>query len=118
MSMSEHTPGPWEIYSDGDRKHILRAGSLEFISPSYTKADWIAELDPDGTGHDEDETEANALLIAAAPNMVDQLEKDAERFRDFAKYARDSGWENLAAEFDVFAAETEAVLALAEKGGA
>jgi hypothetical protein len=108
--MSKHTPGPWEIYPDGNRKHILRAGSMEFISPSYTKADWIAELDPDGTGHDEDETEANARLIAASPALLAECLATVTMLR--ASSIADHPW----------AAERIAALAaaidLATKGGA
>ena len=110
--MSKHTPGPWEIYPDGDRKHILRAGTLEFISPSYTKADWIAELDPDGTGHDEDETEANARLIAAAPALLDACQAIANRLDYLSELWGQEGVTRSLMD------QVKAALALAEKGGA
>lgn len=63
-----HTPEPWDIYRDGDRVYLVRAGSVEIRSPSLTKADWIAEFDPDATGHHPDEDEANALRCMTAVN--------------------------------------------------
>lgn len=70
--MSEHTPGPWETFKDGDRFHVIRAGTLVYMnsSGSHCQADWIAEIDPDGTGHDAEQTAADACLIAAAPKLL------------------------------------------------
>ena len=54
--MSKHTPGPWMKDDDGDRVVDL----AYFI---------VAEVD----GVDEAEVEANARLIAAAPDMLEAL---------------------------------------------
>ncbi len=82
-----HTPDPWERYRDGDRIHVIRAGTLEFrnASGSHVSADWIAELDPDATGHTPGETDANSCLFEDAPKLlrrVRELEAEAVALRE------------------------------------
>lgn len=72
--MSAHTPGPWEVYRDGEVRHIVAAGSVVDEPNGTLQADWVAELEPDSTGHDEEQCEADARLIAAAPAMLAALE--------------------------------------------
>lgn len=63
--MSKHTPGPW--INDGDEISGLADGenSQSYIVPICTMdADWNAEI-----------TAANARLIAAAPDLLDALQK-------------------------------------------
>lgn len=73
--MSEHTPGPWEVYRDyeSDRRHIIEAGSLSYPQARITRANWIAEIDPDATNHSNEETDANAEFIVRACNNFDAL---------------------------------------------
>lgn len=86
--MSKHTPGPWEI-----KRHF--DPGYKFISaPKHTalaQVVWCME--------DEDrspECEANAHLIAAAPELLWTLEKLVERvgkdewFAEWAGMARDA----------------------------
>lgn len=71
-----HTPGPWEfegfnvIYNDGVAFHdfgaILAAGGSETIAN-------VCGNDPDMSGMSQEEVEANACLIAAAPDLLEAL---------------------------------------------
>ena len=61
MTQTTHTPGPWRITTD-------------FIGVYDSEARRIANLDSDGApDFGEDETLANARLIAAAPDMLAAL---------------------------------------------
>jgi hypothetical protein len=62
---TEHTPAPWEIFNDfGVMRIVKRKGSaLE-----------IAQIKVAGDGEEDfDEAEANAKLIAAAPELLEAL---------------------------------------------
>ena len=65
--MTEHTPGPWAIWTDPDR--------YDPYATVYCPRDdtVIAKCD---IGHAPVDVErANARLIAAAPDMLDELER-------------------------------------------
>lgn len=68
MTDHKYTPGPWCVKPD------INDGEMCFISANeYTTAfpsSWIACC---CTGIDESEWEANAILIAAAPDMLEAL---------------------------------------------
>jgi len=55
----KHTPGPWTVESDGSS--ITMGGQVVITGPS-----------PDGSTRDEEK--ANARLIAAAPELLANLE--------------------------------------------
>lgn len=59
-----HTPGPWEIHQRWPNYHgaEIRAGNIS-----------LADLRCNG--HNERHGEANARLIAAAPELLDALQK-------------------------------------------
>lgn len=76
--MSGHTKGPWaviqigyhrepRIHADNERQLIAIVGNAE--SPAEASAEW----------------EANAALIAAAPEMRDALERAREYFAERAE---------------------------------
>jgi hypothetical protein len=70
--MSEHTPGPWTllIHVEGDPVlNVIRDGTEKYRG-SITSAKWIAELDADSLDGECGENEANARLIAAAPDLL------------------------------------------------
>ena len=74
--MSKHTPGPWEIRRDrqGRAMCIARVG--------YMPHAMIGFHDDRADDHIAEEThEANARLIAAAPEMIEAL-KDLVKSRD------------------------------------
>ena len=68
--MSKHTPGPWVIVRDTDNK---RAITMIHAQPKDPKAygQGIAKLVRQGLETDE----PNALLIAAAPEMLEALKE-------------------------------------------
>ena len=69
MKMSPHTPGPWvvgkmpgKLYSDSPQDAWYVRASGEY---------WIADICPFARkDQDDSETEANAMLIAAAPDLL------------------------------------------------
>lgn len=76
----------WELYRDGDRLHVIAAGSLKtegLPRGVLVQADWIAELDPDVSGHGEEETWRHARLIAAAPDLLAACESVARIWDEF-----------------------------------
>ena len=62
MSEDKFTPGPWSTPDKGKLLGAVVAKDGEMV------------CDPSGAGRYEDETEANARLIAAAPEMYELLE--------------------------------------------
>lgn len=62
--MSNYTAGPWHVNTINDSKHIIA------VIPSFKVISIFSEQ-PAVTVHDSDE--ANARLIAAAPEMLDAL---------------------------------------------
>lgn len=75
--IGEHTPGPWRIASGGH--NILAAGSGEF--PKMVASVYITN-DPSPTYKDRGELQANARLIAAAPDMLAALVRIATMQND------------------------------------
>jgi hypothetical protein len=69
--MHKHTPGPWVLDMGGD-------GELEIYSDQ--RIGTIALIAPDNPLDTSPEDRANALLIAAAPEL-------AEALRDLVEYA-------------------------------
>jgi hypothetical protein len=69
--MSNHTPAPWTI----DNRAIY--GNRGLIKP------FIASVEDD---HNDHETEANALLIAAAPELLEALERCTAILWDMTGY--------------------------------
>lgn len=67
--MSKHTPGPWNMTADGGGFYV-EGGDLLVA--------WAQEVDPCPSGAEDyfpgDTTEANARLIAAAPELLEALE--------------------------------------------
>ena len=58
---AQHTPGPWTIDSEGNLY-----GTLAFIRP------FIGAISDD---HNDEQTQANRRLIAAAPDLLDALKQ-------------------------------------------
>lgn len=73
--MSGFTPGPWET----DRNNV-HAGSIATIHHCLNN-DWVEVWSPNWP-MDEAEQEANARLIAAAPEMLDFLKHAASHLED------------------------------------
>lgn len=62
MSEDKFTPGPWSAPSKGNLRGAVVAKDGKMV------------CDPSGAGRHEDEAEANARLIAAAPDMYYMLD--------------------------------------------
>lgn len=81
--MSKHTPGPWAMPDSGQGR----------ISKVGANGGWdglIATADCGDYARSRDEGLANALLIAAAPDMLETLKRLREMCADFgAKTACD-----------------------------
>lgn len=78
MSQNKHTPGPWEHVGDGDVMAPFDATDKWYVAIAYDGL-------PDG------QHEANARLIAAAPDLLESLEaviKVADRDTDVFNRAK------------------------------
>lgn len=63
MSESKFTPGPWYV------------GGKYTVRISISSSDWICRTRDNHHGHIDIEDEANARLIAAAPDMYEAIKK-------------------------------------------
>lgn len=95
--MSKHTPGPWKYWSDngyGDtRFYIAQEDGAPYTSGYSDVATLIAET---VSGEKKAVQEANARLIAAAPEMLEALEGIADHY-DMDGYG-EKAWKQLALE--------------------
>jgi hypothetical protein len=68
--MSKHTPGPWFV----DEAHIVRVGrpGSGFLKPVKIATGWKVDAWVDGDS--DEESRANAHLIAEAPVLLAELE--------------------------------------------
>ncbi len=74
MSESKHTPGPWEIY-----------GGIEICNAEGQEWKTIADIRYPSSANTKisvNEAEANASLIAAAPEMLEALQEAREVLSD------------------------------------
>jgi hypothetical protein len=98
---SAHTPGPWQINRGADGE--LQIYTLVGQSPTV-----IADLfgyDPDST----EEYEANARLMAAAPDLLERCRMSLQDARD----ALDGEWKPTPEGWQSIIDDLEAVLAKA-----
>lgn len=98
--MNNHTPGPW-IACDNNGYSIWRVTSPEYRAESASRT--VAEVVGDSA-----ETEANARLIAAAPEMYEALQM-------FLAYNDQGG--PLHFDTDAMWAKARSVVAKIEGGG-
>ena len=71
--MSKHTPGPWKFSGTAGLETVRTEESRHFVAwPTVTR---------DGQRMPSDEVEANARLIAAAPEMLAALEVARETIK-------------------------------------
>jgi hypothetical protein len=68
--MSAHTPGPWHVSKGGAVGREIRADEGPFVASVYD------------TGMNYGERNANAQIIAAAPAMLNLLQRMHERLTD------------------------------------
>ena len=98
--MAEHTPGPWkvsELFADGEIIRVFR--TYEVVTPEY---DVCADLPWGGPIRNE----ADARLIAAAPELLAALEAALASLEGQRRV--DQSNEDLAAVYQARAAITKA----------
>lgn len=81
--MNKHTAGPWRI---GYRDRTIGDLTIDIVSGSGPHA----LLFGDGTEEGDKETEANANLIATAPELLEYLQKIVNAIE-----LSEEGWNNL-----------------------
>ena len=103
---TKHTPGPWEIMADPDKKgmhplhdnrFISTKGASDEISFGYDKRDGNWHLDEGSIicqMTDSEEQEANARLIAAAPELLAALQDLVKRCAALDQSVTHDGIEN------------------------
>lgn len=87
-SNAKHTPGPWEVattehesqFVDARGKYDYGAQAVLIVAPGDCAAHPIADCSANYTCREQDECEANALLCAAAPDLLASLREMVERF--------------------------------------
>lgn len=84
--MSGHTPGPWE-YIDGSKTASMQFGPVCVIRGSGKQIASFSWQSPSVNFPSKDESQANARLIAAAPELLEALERILE--------VRVNGWDNI-----------------------
>lgn len=71
----EHTAGPW-IYDIHEHSfYIFTKADMEMVADGDPDQGGIARMRGTGRGADADEQEANARLIAAAPDLLDFIKR-------------------------------------------
>jgi hypothetical protein len=83
--MSGHTPGPWYVGAQNDMLFVIagRAPSLDNDYPMHdADRTVIARVEDGDKSHSE--TDANARLIAAAPELLAALKQCAELLDDYS----------------------------------
>src|SRR5437773_73840 len=68
--MSQHTPGPW-VYDIHEHSFYIFAANEEMVADGDPDDIGIARMRGTGRGADVVEQEANAALIARAPELLD-----------------------------------------------
>src|SRR3990167_398391 len=76
--MSQHTPGPWTI-DPSEQRDISGSRVFKVVTDDRNAADGLI-ADVSAWWVDTQSARANARLIAAAPEMLALIRKDAENF--------------------------------------
>lgn len=58
------------------------------------------------------------VMCEAYVTFLAQLQRDRKRFIEFARFARDSGWPHIGAEFEGFARDIDTAIASVLEGAA
>ena len=77
--MSEHTPGPWEVWS-GNPWQVFAPRESNGLDGQYHIA---------GANHNNPNGKANGRLIAAAPDLLEALKEMRERLQVHMKHTED-----------------------------
>jgi hypothetical protein len=83
MSEAQHTPGPWQAikWSSHAQTTVVTApwAAVIRLGKHFKSGAVIAECQGARSGYLDDEAEANARLIAAAPEMLAELKRQVQR---------------------------------------
>ena len=113
--MSKHTPGPWTVhFHDSQEWHITALKGEPRLGHTEWHALAIAYGNDKTPYEGRDIAEANARLIAAAPDLLEACKAAALTLREFARHCHESGWNNLGSEVGKAAIPLEAAIAKAE----
>jgi len=69
---TQHTPGPWQ--TDRNNVHAAQIATIH----GCTNSDWVEIWSPAAFAASEETQEANARLIAAAPELLEALDRIAD----------------------------------------
>lgn len=108
---AKHTPGPWRAVESGDGGEVVDANGYEVAELNTggiaINRDWLDSHDEHWSGHgpesyierEPDEIDANARLMAAAPDLLAELKQEVECLERWANRADrmaqesiDGGW--------------------------
>ncbi len=74
--MSEHTPGPWEVYHNGYEDTWSVEGDGDIVCDLWRLSESTHRRHP----HFDDNCEANARLISASPDLLAACEAALEEY--------------------------------------
>ena len=90
MTKTQHTPGPWDRhYETVECKTSGRKWRRDYIT--VTRKDRFVEYIADVNGQCDGNTSANARLIAAAPELLAELEKADKIILELQRFAYELG---------------------------
>lgn len=81
--MSKHTPGPWRSHTNGS-DFFVTATDFHGANGKVAKC-YVADVQKFRNESGEDECQANAKLIAAAPDMLEALKGILNSFHESVK---------------------------------
>lgn len=86
----KHTPGPWQLGGFGKVYSPGRVPAVDNGLPTAYEVASVPFRPMDALGVHQDETRANARLIAAAPDLLASLKAivEYEKSPDFSKWKR------------------------------
>lgn len=84
MGDAKHTPGPWHVGEPHPQNACAYVQDSEGheVATLYGGYDIGADKDADGNWPDQPKRDATAVLISAAPEMLEALRLIAEPYRD------------------------------------
>jgi hypothetical protein len=107
-----HTPGPWEVtqnYKGGIPLSVKRVGE----NCTVARVDWL----PDGSGKPSAVCQANACLIAAAPETAAERDRLKEQVSHFTKHRDPRECEEIEHERDQAREQVKTLLAACKRVG-
>ena len=90
---AQHTPGPWKVDEVGrhfDEEYLRLHNRFKLVGKEMDNIAYIPEIHP--------EAEANARLIAAAPDLLSACEFTLARLRDMTTEDFSKGGDKMARE--------------------